>query len=498
MQRDRDHTLTEKIRESKIILGMRQVPTFFPHHQDFMTTMRGLCLLLAAALNSTVAAHAADALPWQLQTVQLQADHWIARLPASLHPLLDAAQVSAFNAHLLHHDISMHDLAALPVRLSAAQVRAQILSVSVAPTHRLYDAQGNTLDAKQLQALQSALALQTLPEQVTPRYGLVVRHADLRLFPTAQRVFSAPDDHDIDRFQESALPPGSAVAILHVSHDGQWLFVLASNEAAWIARDRVAEAERATVLDYIQREPRLLVTGTRVFTVFTPELPDASQVALDMGSTLPLMQKWPPWQPVNGQSPLAAYVVQLPLRTPDGHLQLAPALVPRVADARDAPLPATPHVLLQQAFKFLGERYGWGDSHDGHDCSGFVVDVYRSLGILLPRNTDDQARSPSLTTVPYNAGAPLPQRQKVLAQLQVGDLVYIHGHVMLVIGHEHGRTWVIHDVAAASDRNAAGQLQRVPLNGVSVTPLESLLLADGTPFIDRITRIQRILPIPSQ
>ncbi len=349
------------------------------------------------------------------------------------------------------------------------------------------------------QALQSALALQTLPAQVAPRYGLVVRRADLRRFPTAQAVFSGRNDRAIDRFQESALSPGSAVAILHVSRDGQWLFVLASNEAAWIARDHVAEAERSTVLDYAQRQqPRLLVTGTRVFTVFTPELPAASQVPLDMGSTLPLLQEWPPSQPVNGQSPLAAYVVQLPLRTPDGHLRLAPALIPRSADVHDAPLPATPQVLVQQAFKFLGERYGWGNSYNGRDCSGFIGDVYRSLGIFLPRNTQDQARSPSLTAVPYNASAPLPQRQKVLAQLQVGDLVYIPGHVMLVIGHEHGDTWVIHDVTTASARNAAGQLQQVPLNGVSVTPLESLLLADGTPFIDRITRIQRIQPIPSQ
>ncbi|WP_045728908.1 SH3 domain-containing protein [Xanthomonas sp. GPE 39] len=463
-----------------------------------MTTMRGLCLLLAAALNGAMTARATDAQPWQVQTAQLQADHWIARLHTWQRPLLDTTQVRAFNAHLLRHDPSMHDLAALPTQISAAQVRAQILAVSAIPMHTLYDAQGNTLDAKRLQTLQSALALHALPEQVTPRYGLVVRRADLRRFPTAQRVFSTPDDHEIDRFQESALYPGSAVAILHASRDGQWLFVLASNEAAWIARDSVAEAERATVLGYIQREPRLLVTGTRAFTDFAPELPAASQVQLDMGSTLPLLQQWPPSQPVNGQSPLAAYVVQLPLRTPDGHLRLAPALIPRSADAHDAPLPATPQVLLQQAFKFLGERYGWGNSYNGRDCSGFVGDVYRSLGILLPRNTQDQARSPSLTAIPYNASAPLPQRQKVLAQLQVGDLVYIPGHVMLVIGHEHGDTWVIHDVTTASARNAAGQLQQVPLNGVSVTPLESLLLADGTPFIDRITRIQRIQPIPSQ
>jgi Cell wall-associated hydrolases (invasion-associated proteins) len=464
-----------------------------------MNTMRGLCLLLAAALSGPLLAAGADeAVPFQLQARQLQADYWVARLPAAQGPLLDAAQVQAFNAHLLRHDASMHDLQALPDRYSAAQVRAQVLALSAPPTRTLYDADGVVLDAARLASLQSALALQAIPAEVTPRYALVVRRAALRTFPTRQRAFGSRDDHDIDRFQESALYPGTAVAILHASRDGQWLFVLAPNYAAWIERDRVAEGERATVLDYARRTPRLVVTGARALTAFTPELPAASQVALDMGSALPLREEWPAQQAVNGQSPLAAYVVQLPLRGEDGRLRLAPALVPRGADVAITPLPATQRNLLQQAFKFLGERYGWGNDYDARDCSGFVSDVYRSLGVALPRNTGDQARSPSLASVAYTATAPLPQRQQALAQLQVGDLVYIPGHVMMVIGHDRGHTWVIHDVAGASYRDASGQLQRARLNGVSVTPLEPMLLSDGTPFIDRITRIQRVRPVASE
>ncbi|MCC4597266.1 SH3 domain-containing protein [Xanthomonas campestris pv. phormiicola] len=464
-----------------------------------MNTMRGLCLLLAAALSAPIAAaSAAGEVPFQVQANQLQAEYWIARLPDAQPPLLDATQVQAFNAHLLRHDASMHDLQALPERYSAEQVRAQVLALSAPPKRTLYDASGATLDAAQLAALQSTLALDAIPAQVTPRYALVVRRADLRTFPTRQRAFSGRDDHDIDRFQESALYPGTAVAILHASRDGQWLFVLAPNYAAWIERDRVAEGERDSVLDYAHRTPRLLVTGARALTAFTPDVPAASQLPLDMGSAVPLLEDWPPQQAVNGQSPLAAYVVQLPLRDADGRLRLAPVLVPRGADVATAALPATPRNLLRQAFKFLGERYGWGNDYDARDCSGFVSDVYRSLDIALPRNTGDQARSRSLAAVPYAATAPLAQRQQALAQLQVGDLVYTPGHVMMVIGHERGLTWVIHDVSGASYRDASGRLQRVHLNGVAVTPLEPLLLGDGVPFIDRITRIQRVRPLPTE
>ncbi|WP_057668046.1 SH3 domain-containing protein, partial [Xanthomonas citri] len=358
----------------------------------------------------------------------------------------------------------------------------------------LYDADGRRLDTARLAALRTALALDAIPAQVPLRFALVVTRGALRTFPTAQRVFTSADDRDIDRFQESALYPGTPVAVLHGSADGAWKFVVAANYAAWIASTQIAEGSRTEVLNYAQRGPRLIVTAARAQTAYTPENPAVSARALDMGTSLPLLGDWPPQQPVNGQLPLAAHVVQLPVRSADGRLQLVPALMPRGADVRIGALPATDAALLRQAFKFLGERYGWGNDYDARDCSGLVLDVYRSLGLALPRNTGDQARSTVLHSVTFDAGAPLAQRLQQLAQLQVGDLVYIPGHVMLVIGHAGGAPWVIHDVAGASYRAADGSVQRARLNGVSVTPLLPLLASDGTAFIDHITRIQRVFP----
>ncbi|MBB3921186.1 SH3 domain-containing protein [Xanthomonas arboricola] len=454
----------------------------------------GLSWDAAAATPATSKPHTA---PLAASDTQLTADYWIRRTDNAQTLRMTAAQIAGFNARLLRDDGSMHDLSPLAEVLPAAEVRARIEASSAMPTRALYDSEGRSIDASRLATLRHALALDALPAQVTPRFALVVQRAALRTFPTAQRVFSTTDDHDIDRFQESALYPGTPVAVLHTSADGAWHFVLAANYAAWIAADRIAVGTREEVLDYAQRRPRLVVTGARVQSAYTPEVPAISALALDMGTSVPLLGDWPPQQPVNGQLPQAAHVVQLPLRNSDGRLQLVPALIPRGADVRVGPLPATPAALLQQAFKFLGERYGWGNDYDARDCSGFVLDVYRSLGIALPRNTGDQARSPALLGVPFQAQAALPQRLQQLARLQVGDLIYIPGHVMLVIGHERGAPWVIHDVAGANYRNAAGNVQRARLNGVSVTPLLPLLASDGTPFVDHITRIQRIAPIGS-
>ena len=182
------------------------------------------------------------------------------------------------------------------------------------------------------------------------------------------------------------------------------------------------------------------------------------------------------------------------MRQADGSLAFAPALIPKVADVSDGYLPLTPANLLRQSFKFLGERYGWGHSYDARDCSGFVSEIYRSFGLLVPRNTRDQAVSPALDRIAFEPTDSREKRMAAVRALQVGDLVYIPGHVMMAIGHQRGLAFMIHDTNGGSWRGADGQRVRAGLNGVSVTPLEPMLFGDTETYVDRITSIQRIRP----
>ncbi len=226
--------------------------------------------------------------------------------------------------------------------------------------------------------------------------------------------------------------------------------------------------------------------------MFTPERPEVSELQLEMGQRLPVLSDWPAEKPVNGQHPYTAHVVELPMRAADGSLHFAPALLPRTADVAADYLPLTRANLIRQSFKFLGERYGWGHSYNARDCSGFVSEVYRSFGVQLPRNTRDQGVSPALNRIAFTADDDHEKRLAVLRELQVGDLIYIPGHVMMVIGHDGGAPYVIHDTTGITYRDADGVVTRVHLNGVSVTPLLPLLGGKEQPTVDRIYSIQRI------
>ena len=426
-----------------------------------------------------------------VQEAQLAVGFWLARAPQPDHVLATPAQIAARNVQLLHDDASMHDLATLPATLSRAQVEGWITTLATSPSKPLWDDTGTPVPTATVEAIVANRAMATIPSHQPTRFGMAVQRTALRAFPSALRVFSRAGETDIDRFQESALFPGDAVVIAHTSADGQWLFVVSARYAAWVMATAIAEGPRDTVLGYALRTPFRIITGAKPRTVFTREQPALSELQLDMGVRVPLAAL-PPDQAVNGQHPYTAWTLDLPIRDAAGKLAFAPALLPKTADSSAAALPLTRANILRQAFKFLGERYGWGHSYNGRDCSGFVSDVYRSMGVQMPRNTSAQAVSRVFSRTHFEADSSRATRMAAIKALHVGDLIYIPGHVMLYIGNIDGAPYVIHDTNGGSYLDRDGTLHSMHLNGVSVTPLLPLRFDKDNDYVDRITNIVRV------
>jgi cell wall-associated NlpC family hydrolase len=456
-----------------------------------------LLALFACAIAGASTAARADGTATGASTVpgvgqrHLDPAFWVARLPRPHAPRWTGDQVDAHNARLLALDPSMHDLDRLPAALPGDEVARRVRALSRRPAGPRFDGHGAPLDAAAFDALERMLALDDIADSVPLRWALVVERAALRTFPTRMRAHSAPGEADIDRFQESALFPGTPLAIVHASRDGAWAFVLSSRYAAWIERRHLAEGPRDAVLAYPRRSPFRVVTGAKPRTVFNPDEPRVSELQLDMGVRLPAAAPDGNGR-IHGQHAQAGWAVELPVRGADGSLGFAPALLPRQAGVADGYLPHTAANLIAQAFAFLGERYGWGHDYNGRDCSGFVSEVYASMGIALPRNTSDQSRSPALDHEAFDASTTPADREAALARLQVGDLVFVPGHVMLVIGQLDGAPWVIHDIHGGGVLEADGSVRRLGLNAVSVTPLLPLAFDDGTRYTERMTAIVRL------
>lgn len=419
----------------------------------------------------------------------LTPEFWIARLPHPRRVVLSTRAVVERNSALFRFDSSMHDLRAMPDVLERRQVETW-LAISRRPQATLFDDRGRTVDSAALDSFDDNVAVRSVPVLQPARFGLAIHRAALRTFPTSMRVFSTVDDTDLDRFQESALLPGTPVLVAHRSRDRRWLFVVSPHYAAWVDASAIAVGTREQVMTYVDRFPARVVTGAVVHTTVTPEAPALSALPLDMGVRLPLARLADD-SVINGQQSGASWAVELPMRNAEGSLAFQTALIPRSADTTSTQLPVTRANTIRQAFKFLGERYGWGDDGGTRDCSGFVSAVFASMGVMLPRNTGDQSRSPVFKRRHFSTSEAA-QLRSAVASVQAGDLIYIPGHVMLVVGRIGGEPYVIHDIHDGKTLDD-GVLRSWHLNGVAVTPLTTLMFDSSHRFVDVMTDVVDVL-----
>jgi hypothetical protein len=83
---------------------------------------------------------------------------------------------------------------------------------------------------------------------------------------------------------------------------------------------------------------------------------------------------------------------------------------------------------------------------------------------------------------------------RALAEAQVGDLIYIPGHVMMFLGRVDGEPYVIHDVGGLVFRDGEGRMRWTKTNEVSVTPLLPLLVDEKLSYVDAMTSLVSIRP----
>ena len=427
-----------------------------------------------------------------LEERHLAAGFWLGRMNDGDTLLLGPDRIAPRNAETFRLQKEMRPLAELPGQYSRAELTGIIRRVSAVPEATRFYADGRPLTPADWERYRANLALTALPEENPLRFGLVVKRAPLRAFPTDERVFSQALDPDLDRFQETGLFPAEPVAVLHGSADGRWLLVQSYNYTGWVRREHVATGPRRQVLDYAERTPFLTVTGARVFTSYNPEEPALSELQLEMGVRLPLLTAGETGFSVHGQNPVASRIVQLPVRAADGSLVLSPALLPRGSDVHEGYLPYTPANIVRQAFKFLGERYGWGHDYNGRDCTGFIGEVYRSFGLLMPRNSGEQGRGEYGRNIRFAPQLPAREKLKTVLAGQPGDLLYLPGHAAMLLGQVDGQPFIIHDVKGLSYRDPSGALYRGTLNGVAITPLLPLLASTGEGYLDLLYAVKSL------
>jgi hypothetical protein len=178
------------------------------------------------------------------------------------------------------------------------------------------------------------------------------------------------------------------------------------------------------------------------------------------------------------------YKISIPNRDSQGRLVFSEVNIAKTEHLNKGYLDYTHTNIIKQAFKLLGTAYDWGGKGNGYDCSSYVMSIYRAMGIQLPRNSGQQAKTPGID-MSFSGSNTMEQRLKSLETLKPGAALYMPGHIMLYLGSYEGIHYIIHDFMGYGLNTNTG-LRYIPIYAVAVS---SVLINDdyGDPYLMKLT-----------
>lgn len=348
-----------------------------------------------------------------------------------------------------------------------------------------YGKNGQPLGKSFWNRLKENLNQEVLKEKNLILFGLPVKRTDVRVFPTDEPSLDSPASHEFDRFQHSAVSPGSLVAIYHFSKDKKWGYVQTGFIRGWVRiTDMAIAKERGSAEKYEEKADRLVITGSFV-RVFADSSFQHSAFLAQMGASFPIVEL-----PSHSGGNDRYYTIEIPHREAEGELIFRHGYIRADGDVHRGFLPYDQRHVAFQAFKMLHQPYGWGEMSGGRDCSRFIMDLFATFGIMTPRNSREQARI-GISLGPVEGKTTAEKKRLLDRAVPLVTLLHFPGHIMLYLGKHEEKYYAINSIwGIEKSGNSGPVLERI--GKVAVSDLSQASSGPNGSLLDRITDIRLI------
>ena len=143
----------------------------------------------------------------------------------------------------------------------------------------------------------------------------------------------------------------------------------------------------------------------------------------------------------------------------------------------------TSNNIINAAFKNYNEPYGWGGLKDSVDCSAMINNIYRTVGIMLPRNADEQALSAGKHIL--MDGMDTESKLMQIRNLTPGAVLHMDGHCVMYLGTSNNVPFVIHAMGSHYKDGV-----RQPVMSVVVSDLNLRRSSGKTHLEDILTSVE--------
>ena len=379
----------------------------------------------------------AQAAEMSIKDNRATADYWTGKYKDGETVLVAVPDLERLNLQIRQKNATLVDLAKYPEKVYAQTLKNKIVQIMSLGKFdgdalpKLFKG-GTALTEFSYTQAKKNCAIESIPAVVETRYALTTDRVDIRLLPEEDGWFESANDTLYDLVQATALDPAEPVAVLLDSADKKYVFVESRAYAGWIKVSSLAFTDKTTWLKYAAPKDYLTVLASR------KTIPHGAAY-FQMGGRVPMrspdLQKDGTW------------AASLPSVDANGTIVEKAVNVPNDNAVVKGTLACSANNLIRQAFRFLGEDFGWGGLGKGVDSSAFVQDVYRSVGIELPRDTSRQSLSMP-RTISLN-GMNREQRLAIIKKSRPSSLLFAPGYVMIYLGvDEKDEPLVIHALSS--------------------------------------------------
>ena len=428
-------------------------------------------------------------LPDGVTADMLHADFWVTdELKQTVMTEQEIAQYNPTADKLLHGEgLGAFALTDLQTTVSGDMVRAYV-EHTVPQNPEQFFVDGKPTTSEFWAPLKVNCRAEAVTDTVTVMFGYSVKRDTLRSWPTETFIGEEADDTFYDANAASECMPFLPVCVLHESADGEWYYVLMYGMRGWVKKDSIALCESRD--EWLMRQENsefLVVTGKEIRLTEDAFAPQLSNLVLPMGTVLPLVSTDGLPNEINGRATYGNYVTLLPVRGDDGMLYNEYALIPYAADVHVGYLPYTRENVLKQAFKLLGDRYGWAGMFGANDCSGMVHEIIACFGLTFPRASVSQQNAVGLKRVDVSKKS-ADKKAAILNETPAGTLLYFPGHIMIYLGKANGEYFSISSTGTFVQNGVTEHVSAVVVNSLNTQR------ATGTTWLENITAIQWVQP----
>lgn len=404
--------------------------------------------------------HAADNVSKEQQT----SSYWTDRMTIADRVILTEDEIDKKNQEIKQkltadNGAEFYDLNSFGDEITGERLKEMIARASL--SFKPYYCGGKRVHSQAWEKYALNCAYENIPDIVAVRSGIVSMRSDLRLLPT-EDVITEKEGETADLLQNTALSVNEPVLVLHESNDGKWFYVVAEEYAGWVKKGTVAlcrnrvEWQKASC-----PEKFLVVTADRIQTRKINGVSLSGDFDFTMGTKLALAEN-KEWEGM-GEA-YDCYVVKVPVRDEDGMLSYSMITIPLSYDVTVGYMEYTGANVIKQAFKMLGDPYGWGGTNGERDCSSFVRDLYLCFGLRLPRNSGDMKKL-SDEEISDMTGATIEEKIEQLKSTRPGTIFVMPGHVGIYLGCAEQNYYVISARGGVEGRVMVNDLHAVTEDG---------------------------------